>query len=131
VHAKELRSGTEQRIEVKPQYGLTDAEVERMLMESIQNAKSDMQNRALVEAQTEGKILIDTTLNFIIKNKELLTLEEISASEIQIQNLKEKINAGSKDEVQQAIEHLNNISRPYAERIMDQAVHMAMQGKKI
>src|SRR4029079_15725752 len=48
VKAKELRSGVEQSIEVKPQYGLTDKEVETMLLDSISHAKEDMQVRALV-----------------------------------------------------------------------------------
>ncbi|MDE3254298.1 MAG: Fe-S protein assembly chaperone HscA, partial [Bacteroidota bacterium] len=59
VTAKELRSGVEQSIEVKPQYGLTDAEVEERLLDSITHAKEDMQTRALVEARTEGEQLLD------------------------------------------------------------------------
>src|SRR6185436_7384169 len=59
VTAKELRSGIEQSIEVKPQYGLTDEEVEAMLMDSMVHAKEDMQKRALVEAQTEARQIID------------------------------------------------------------------------
>ncbi len=51
VKAKELRSGIEQSIEVKPQYGLTDEEVEKMLLESITHAEDDMKVRALVEAR--------------------------------------------------------------------------------
>ncbi len=131
VSAKELRSGIQQTIELRPQYGLTDEEVERMLMDSIHSAKEDMQQRALVEARTEGKILIDTTLNFINKNKGLIRPEELSASEFQIKILNEKLISGTKDEVQQAIEILNNISRPFAERIMDQAIATALSGKKI
>ena len=67
VRAKELRSGVSQTIEVKPQYGLTDEEVEKMLLDSITNAKQDIQVRAIVEAQTEGNQLIDTTEKFIQK----------------------------------------------------------------
>jgi molecular chaperone HscA len=69
VKAKELRSGTEQSIEVKSQYGLTDAEVEKMLRDSITNAQEDIKTRALVEAQTEARQIIDTTEKFIQKNK--------------------------------------------------------------
>ena len=54
VYVKELRSGVEQHIEVKLQYGLTDEAVERMLLESIIHAKDDIQIRALVEAKIEG-----------------------------------------------------------------------------
>src|SRR6187431_708170 len=72
VRAKELRSGAEQSIEVKPQYGLTDAEVEKMLMESIQHASEDIKVRALVEAKTEAQQLIDTTQKFLNRNTEFL-----------------------------------------------------------
>src|SRR6187200_1909762 len=73
VHAKELRSGIEQSIQVKPQYGLTDAEVEAMLLDSVTHAKQDIQVRALVEAQTEAGQLIAVTEDFITKNREHLS----------------------------------------------------------
>lgn len=131
VKAKELRSGVEQQIQVKAQYGLTDADVEDMLMASIQHAQDDMQQRALIEAQTEGKILLETTRNFLLKNKNFLTESELISTEREIQNLEARLSDGTKDEVQHAIENLNAISRPYAERLMDHVVSEAMKGKKI
>ena len=131
VKAKELRSGVEQSIEVKPQYGLTDAEVEQMLLDSITHAKEDMQTRALVEAQTEGKQIVDATGLFIEKNKEYLLDEEISITQNAISGLQTLINSGTKDEIQGAIEKLNEISRPYAERLMNEAIGKAMKGKII
>jgi len=131
VKAKELRSGAEQTIEVKPQYGLTDAEVEQMLMDSIHHAKDDMMQRALVEAQTEGRILIDTTQNFVNKNESYLSAEEIEQTKEHMHRLQGLIDAGEKDAIQKAIEELNEISRPYAERLMDQAIGTAMKGKQI
>ena len=131
VKAKELRSGVEQRIEVKPQYGLTDDEVEKMLLDSVTNAKNDIQVRALVEAQTEATQLIDTTQKFIDKNNELLNKEEIENTEKAITELKKLITKGTKDQIHTAIERLNEISRPYAERMMDQAIVTALKGKSI
>jgi molecular chaperone HscA len=131
VQAKELRSGVAQSIEVRPQYGLTDAEVEKMLMDSIEHARSDMQTRALVEAQTEGKVLIETVRNFIRKNNSLLSEEEINASNKAVEELETKIAAGNKDEIQKAIEYLNDVTSPYAERVMDVHVGEALKGKKI
>ncbi|MDX1955711.1 MAG: Fe-S protein assembly chaperone HscA [Chitinophagaceae bacterium] len=131
VTAKELRSGVSQSVEVKPQYGLTDEEVERMLMESITHAKEDMQVRALVEAQTEGKQILDTTGNFLEKNGSLLTAEEIAQTRSAMQTLQDLLNTGTKDEIQKKIEELNEISRPYAERVMDTAISKAMAGKNI
>ncbi|MCX6317386.1 MAG: Fe-S protein assembly chaperone HscA [Bacteroidetes bacterium] len=131
VKAKELRSGVEQSIEVKPQYGLTDEEVEKMLLESITHAKEDIQVRALVEAQTEASQIIDTTQLFITKNRELLTDEEVAATTNAIDSLQQLTATGTKDEIHAAIEKLNELSRPYAERVMDTAISRAMKGKNI
>ncbi|MBI5858463.1 MAG: Fe-S protein assembly chaperone HscA [Sphingobacteriales bacterium] len=131
VKARELRSGIEQSIEVKPQYGLTDEEVEKMLMDSITHAKDDMQTRALVEAKTEALQLIDATTRFIFKNRSFLTEPEISQTETAIRSLKEILETGTKDEIHRSIEGLNEISRPYAERLMDEAISKTMKGKNI
>lgn len=131
VKAKELRSGAEQSIEVKPQYGLTDAEVEKMLMDSVAHAREDIQVRALVEAQTEAKQIIDTTTQFIIKNNNFLSEEEMQQTRQALDALSVLITKGAKDEIQACIEKLNEISRPYAERLMDEAISKAMKGKSI
>lgn len=131
VTAKELRSGVAQTIEVKPQYGLTDAEVEKMLLESLHHAKGDMQQRALVEAQTEGKILLEQTKNFLQKNTAFLTEEEQNATNAASEKLTLMLKGNDKDAIHKAIEELNEISRPYAERLMDEAIGKAMKGKMI
>jgi molecular chaperone HscA len=131
VKARELRSGVEQSIEVKPQYGLLDGQVEKMLLDSITHAKDDMLARALAESQTEGKILLDTTKQFVEKNKSFLSPGELFSTENAIAELDSIITDGNKDQIQAAIEKLNEISRPYAERLMDQAIRVAMKGKKV
>ena len=131
VKAKELRSGVEQSVEVKPQYGLTDEEVEKMLLDSVTHAREDMQTRALVEAQTEAKQLLDTTEQFLSKNKFILAEDEIAETNKAMQELSGIAGSGDKDKIHAAIEKLNNISRPYAERLMDYAISEAMKGKKI
>lgn len=131
VKAKEIRSGVEQSIEVKPQYGLTDTEVERLLMDSITHAKEDMVTRALVEAQTEGQQLLDVTSQFILKNPGFLTQAEQNETEQAIKALREVMDTGTKDEIQAAIEKLNEVSRPYAERLMDKSVQSALRNTKI
>ncbi len=131
VNAKELRSGIEQSIEVKPQYGLTDAEVETMLLDSITHAKDDIATRALVEARTEGEQLLQTTERFIQKNSSVLSKEELMETASAMQNLQMAITMEDKNLIQSKIEALNEISRPYAERVMDEAVAGAMKGKKL
>jgi molecular chaperone HscA len=131
VSAREMRSGVEQHIEVKPQYGLTDAEVERMLRESVQFAKEDIAMRALTEARTEGEQLLKTTESFLQKNRSGLSGEELVMTASAMQALQMAITMDDKDLVQKKIEELNEISRPYAERIMDEAISRALSGKKI
>jgi molecular chaperone HscA len=131
VSAKELRSGVAQTIDVKPQYGLTDEEVEQMLMDSLTNAKQDIQTRALVEATTEAEQMLDTTTRFLQKNKAYLEAGELATTEAQMQKLREAIAAKNKDNIQHETEALNDVSRPFAERVMDAALKDAMRGKKI
>ena len=131
VKAKELRSGVEQSIEVQPQYGLTDQQVEKMLLESITHAKDDIATRALLEARTDGEQLLETTEKFIQKNSKELTPQELVATAEAMQALQLALTMEGKDLIHSKIEELNDLSRPYAERIMDEAVSKAMKGKAI
>ena len=131
VKAKELRSGVEQSIEVKAQQDLTDAELEKMLLDSITNAKEDIATRALVEARTEGEQLLETTEKFIQKNTAHLTKEELIQTAGAMQALQLSLTMDDKDLIHTKVEELNNISMPYAERIMDAAISTAMKGKTV
>lgn len=131
VSAKELRSGVQQSIEVKPQYGLTDTDVERMLLDSIEHAHDDISARALAEAKTEGEQLLKTTEKFLHKNSASLTTDELMQTANAMQALQLAITMTDKNLIQEKTEALNQISRPYAERVMDSAIAMAMKGKHV
>ena len=131
VTAKELRSGVEQSIEVKPQYGITDEDVEKMLMDSITHAKEDIAARALAEAKAEGEQLLKTTERFLQKNASFLQSTELMDTANAMQALQLAITMDDKDLIQTKTTVLNDISRPYAERLMDEAVSNAMKGKAI
>ncbi|MEP7254568.1 MAG: Fe-S protein assembly chaperone HscA [Ferruginibacter sp.] len=131
VNARELRSGIEQTIEVKPQYGLTDDEVEKMLLDSIQHANDDIHARAFIEAKTEAEQLLQTTEKFIQKNFDRLTEQEITETSLAIQALQLSLSMDDKNLVQTKTEELNTVSRPYAERIMDETIQKTMKGNKI
>jgi len=131
VSAKELRSGVEQSIEVKPQYGLTDGEVERMLLESITHAKDDIATRALVEARTEGEQILSVTEKFLAKHSVIISKDELLETAQAMQNLQLALTMTDKNLIQTKIEELNEISRPFAERAMDAAVSGALSGKSI
>jgi molecular chaperone HscA len=131
VKAKELRSCVEQIIEVKPALDLTDDQVEKMLQDSIENAAADMVLRALVEARTEGEQLLAVTEKFMVKHQSLLTPEEVTQTALALQALQLAITMEDKNLIQTKIEALNETTRPFAERAMDEAVKGALKGKSI
>lgn len=131
VTAKELRSGVSQVIEVKPQYGLTDSEVEKMLMDSLVNAQKDVDTRMIIEAQTEAQQLIYLTERFLEKNSGMLSAEEISGTKQKIEELRASLATNDKNSVLKYNEALNEYTAPFAERLMDIAIAQAMKGKQI
>jgi molecular chaperone HscA len=131
VKAKELRSGIEQQIEVKPKQNLDDETVEKMLLDSFENAQADIVARALAEASTEAEQLLKTTENFLQKNISLLSATEITSTANAMQALQLAITMADKDLIQNKTAELNTISQPYAERIMDNAIGAALKGKAI
>ena len=131
VKAKELRSGVEQTIEVKSQFGISDEDVEKMLLDSITNAKEDIKIRGLVEAKTEGEQILEVTEKFIAKNALLISKEELTNTAQAMQALQLALTMEDKNLIQTKIEELNEITRPFAERVMDEAISTAMKGQKI
>lgn len=131
VEATELRSGVKQEVEVKPTYGLTDEEVEQMLIDSIQHAKEDVSQRMLIEARTEGEQMVYTVERFLSKNIEQVSEQETLDTQKLLYNLKEALTSGDKDLILKSIDELNEFTRPFAERLMNQAISSAMKGKAI
>ena len=131
VSAKELRSGVSQSIDIKPQYGLTDEEVEQRLLESLTHAKEDIATRALVEASTEAEQMLSVTEKFMMKNAALLSKEEMTATANAMQALQLAITMADKNLIQEKTEALNDLTRPFAERVMDSAISGALKGRGI
>jgi molecular chaperone HscA len=131
VQAIELRSGVKQEIDIKPSYGLTDDTVEKMLIDSITYAKSDVEQRMLIEARSAGEQLVYTAERFVNKNGQVLTEEERANTVIHIEALKIALPSGDKDLILKKSDELNEFTRPFAERLMDLAVSQAMKGKTI
>jgi len=131
VQAKELRSGVSQKVEIQPSYGLTDAEVEQMLMAGLANAQSDVEERLLRESQNEARQIIYTTERFIDKNANLLSEDEKIGTEQRIEAVRGLLDGSDRHQLQAKIEELNDFSRPFAERLMDVAVSKALKGNRI
>lgn len=131
VQAKELRSGVSQSVEIQPSYGLTDAEVEAMLLSGFTHAQTDVTLRLLRESQNEAHQIIYTTERFINKNSNLLSDEELTGTKQRIEAVRGLIEQDDRQLLQTAIDKLNDFSRPFAERVMDIAVSMALKGNRI
>lgn len=131
IEAIELRSGIKQTIDIKPQYGLTDTEVEQMLMAAMQNAETDMAKRLLAEARTEAEQIIYQCRKIMKGNESLLSAEEIIQTETAVLELERLCQEDDRDAINQAMDRLNSITRPFAERLMDEAIGKALTGKQL
>ncbi|HZY61805.1 MAG TPA: Fe-S protein assembly chaperone HscA [Edaphobacter sp.] len=130
VSAREQRSGKEAEVEVKPTYGLTDEQVESMILASFDYAEQDIQERQVIEARNEA----ETILAAVEKGKkheawQKLTAEEIEKIEQSVNELKASMKGGDYKVIRQAIDRLDKATRRFAEVMMDSAVSGAMKGK--
>ncbi len=131
VKAKELRSNIEQEIEIKSQYGISEEEMARMLLDSIRHAQEDMNVRALLEARNEANHILNATEKFIQQNEAILSEEEIATTRQLAKALLEATQNEDKDLINNAIQELNAYSSPLAHRAMDKTIAEAMRGKAI
>ncbi len=131
VKARELRSGEEAHIKINAQYGISEEEMSRMLLDSIGNAEADMKRRALEEARVEAKTVILATQKFIRQNVNHLNKVEIQTLESYASRLKELIESDNKDAIHNLMQELNTFSSPLAERAMNTAIKQAITGKRM
>ena len=131
VEAVELRSNTRQQVEIKPQYGLTDEQVEQMLMDSLLNAKDDVAARLFIEARTAAEQLLYQVENFTRKNRVHLTEEELATTGAQVGRVRAALAGTERDPILKSMDELDELTRPYAERVMNISIQQAMAGKKI
>ncbi len=131
VSAREMRSGVEAHISVKPSYGLSDDEIMRMLQESGQHAAEDMQARALREQQVEGQQLLEAVGNALDENGALLNAAERAAIEQCMADLRAILQQGDAQQVRRGIETLNQATTEFAQRRMDISVNRALAGRTL
>lgn len=131
IEALEMRSGVKQHIEIQPQYGLTDKQVEDMLLAAMKNAETDMQKRQLTETITEAEQIIYQCTKLIKTNSSLLSQDEINSTQTAIDELTALCQGNNREAINQGMDRLNSITRPFAERLMDEAIGKALTGKKL
>jgi Fe-S protein assembly chaperone HscA len=130
VSAREQRSGKEAEVEVKPTYGLTDEQVETMILDSFDHAETDIQERQSIEAKNEA----ETILTAVEKGRkheawQMLSSDEIDKIEQGISFLEAAVQGADYKQVRAGIERLDKATRRFAELMMDNAVSGAMHGK--
>jgi molecular chaperone DnaK len=137
VSARELRTGIEQKIEVKPSYGLTDEEVERMLLESFEHAESDVEARLLIEARNEAGTVLRATEKSL-RNPDLaagagedLAPGEVEAIESALAALQAVVASDDRASIEQKTQVLNDVTRHLAEVLMNRGVKAALSGKAV
>jgi molecular chaperone HscA len=131
VAAKEATSGVEASVVVKPSYGLADADVERMLRDSVEHAKDDMHARALNEARVEAGRLLEAVRGALAADGALLSAEERAAIERQVAALAAVAAGSDHRAIRQGSEALNRATEEFAGRRMDAGVKRALAGKRI
>ena len=130
VSAREQRSGQEAQVEVKPTYGLTDEQVETMILESFDHAESDISARQLIEARNEAQTILDA----LVKGEkspawQQLSLGEHASIESHATELRRIMQGDDYKAIREGIEYLDKATRRFAELMMDAAVTGALGGK--
>jgi molecular chaperone HscA len=132
VAAREMASGVEAAIVVKPSYGLSDAEITRMLQDSTQHAQDDMKARAYREQQTEANQLLDAVQNALDQDGSLLSELKRSEIEGQMSALKAVLSLTSDHLViKRALTALNDATVSFAQARMDKSVKQVLSGMNI
>jgi len=137
VEARELRTGIEQIIEVKPSYGLTEGEVERMLIESFEHAEADVEARLLIEARNEAETVILATEKSL-RSPELdeISHQQLKAGELErirtaLAELKQVMAATDREVIHEKTHALNHATQHLAEVMMNRTVREALTGKNV
>jgi molecular chaperone HscA len=131
VSAREMGTGIEAHIEVKPSYGLGDDEVARMLRDGFEHAQEDVAARALAEQQVEAARLIEAARSALAVDEDLLDPDERSAIDDALASLARV--SGGKDiaEIRKAVEALGRVTDDFAARRMNRSVHKALAGRRV
>ena len=131
VSAQELVSGVMAQIDVKPSYGLTDAEIASMLQASFIHAGADAEARVLAEARTDASRLIEAASAAMRIDPELLTVDESVAITDGILALGRVSEAADPRAIKAAIERLSTATESFAAKRMDKSVSAALTGKSL
>ena len=116
---------------MKPSYGLADADIERMLRDSVDHAKGDVTARALTEQRVDGQRLLEATRSALDADASLLALDELKVIEAAMRSLEGTLGGKDHRKIKQAADALNKATDEFAARRMDASIKRALAGRKI
>jgi molecular chaperone HscA len=131
VHAKELTTGIEQQVAVKPSYGLDDTTVERMLLEALDHGEHDLTVRLLAENKVEASRILAATRKALEVDADLLEKGEkalIEQASLELEQACDKVDASR---IRSRIEALDDATKTFAGRRMNRAIARAIEGKRV
>ncbi|HLH78022.1 MAG TPA: molecular chaperone DnaK [Candidatus Binataceae bacterium] len=127
VTARDQRTGREHSVDVKPSYGLTDDEIERLLEEALDQGEEDLNQRMLVQARNAADEILSALDKQLKQFPELLDEEEKSFIDVIAASLRNARKGTDKELIANLVDQLNIVSAPFAQRIMDQAIKLALE----
>ena len=131
VSAKDLRTGQQQSIEVKPSYGLGDEQIEKMLLDSYEFAEEDIRRRQVVEARNEAESMLRATEKALAERAAgLIEADEQAAIQTALDELKAAVQGEDHQLIRDRLKHLDEVSHHLAELMMNTAVSEALTNRK-
>jgi len=131
VTARDVRTGAVQSIEVKPSYGLSDQEVERMIRDSFVHAQQDITERQRIEAMNEADLILRATEKALARAGDLATPEELAAIQEAVASLKSAMTSVDHRAIRAAIEKVDKATHSLAEKLMNSTLQEALKDKKL
>jgi len=131
VTATDLRTGRERSVEVKPSYGLTDEEIEKLLEESLDFAEEDVSRRLLIEARTEADTVLQATEKALRQHAAFLAAGEEEHIRAAVRALQESREGEDYNLIRDLTEALSEATTPFAQRIMDASIQEALGQKRL
>jgi molecular chaperone DnaK len=131
VKASDMRTGQTQSIEVKPSYGLSDTEVERMIEDSFKFAQQDVDARKLIEARLEAGALMTTTEKSLADGDKLIGQEEAAAIRDRLSLLKAATDGNDPKAIRARMADLEQAAKPLSVAMLDDSLKRSLKGKKV
>jgi molecular chaperone HscA len=131
VSAKEQSTGVSQAITVKPSHGLTDEEIEQMLLDSIDHAEEDIQARQVREQRVDAERVLAEAERQLREHGDLLQEGEREAIDAGLARVRELMKGEDHLKLKEAVHTLDEASRPFIERVMNQAITQVVAGHSV